>query len=65
MENIRWKIRNVGPKAKQLSDERGTVLYHGSSHKERSRFEGPHYAECYIIKGDACVASRRIDVPIG
>ena len=32
---------------------------------ENTRFEGPHYVECYIIKDGICVASDKINVPIG
>ncbi|WP_172135285.1 hypothetical protein [Adlercreutzia sp. ZJ473] len=35
-----------------------------SKHHENTCFSGPHFAECYIVKGGECVVRDRIDVPV-
>ena len=62
--DIYWKVRNVGPEAEQRDDIRGQIVKGNSTHKEHSRFRGPHYTECYLVKGNVCVARSKIDVPI-
>lgn len=64
--NIYWKVRNVGEEAVKRNDIRGQIIKSDkTSHHESTRFRGPHYVECYIIKDGTCVATDRINVPIG
>lgn len=62
---ILWKIKNVGPEAQRQNCLRGQILDRGKTITESSEFFGNHYIECYIIQNDVCVATTRIDVPIG
>ena len=62
--DIYWKVRNVGIEAEQRDDIRGQIVKGQSSHTEHSRFKGPHYTECFIVKHGVCVAKAKINVPI-
>ncbi len=62
--NIYRKIRNVGEEARKRDDIRGMIIKGGDTHHEKSKFCGPHYVECFIVKDNICVARARIDVPI-
>ena len=62
--DIYWKVRNVGPEAEKRDDIRGQIVKGQSSHTEHSRFKGPHYTECFIVKHGVCVAKAKINVPI-
>lgn len=65
--DIRWKIRNVGEEAKRRDCLRGQIEHSNwgnNQRKESSKFYGPHYVECYLIKGNRVVARDRINVPI-
>ena len=60
-----WKVRNVGEEAEKRDEIRGQIeKKFGEKKKETAKFFGPHYVECYIIKGGKCVAIDYIDVPI-
>lgn len=60
------EYRNVGDIAEQKNKIRGQIEKQwGLSKREDSQFGGPHFVECYIIKDGACVALKRISVPIG
>lgn len=64
---VLWKIKNEGEIAHNKNCLRGQIInsnYSSNKRKESSDFEGAHYAECYIIKDEFCVARDRIDVPI-
>jgi len=64
--DVRWKVRNVGETAERRNQIRGQILSDKGyrKKKESSKFYGPHYVECFIIKDDICIARNRIDVPI-
>lgn len=62
--DIYWKVRNIGPVAKELNMERGQITKGNSSKEERTNFNGRHYVECYIVKNEVCVARNRILVTI-
>lgn len=63
---IWWKVRNVGVAAERRNQIRGQLIKNNQDElTENTRFEGPHYVECYIIKDGICVASDKINVPIG
>lgn len=61
-----WKVRNVGARAEELDQIRGEIVEDSGScsNVENSKFHGPHWVECYIVKNGTCVARARIDVPI-
>ena len=63
---VRWKIKNTGGEARRIGQLRGEiVLDEGELQKEESTlYTGIHYAECFIIKDNICVARKRIDVRI-
>lgn len=64
--SIYWKVRNVGEEAIKRNDIRGQIIRSNKAvHHENTRFRGPHFVECYIIKDGICVAIDRINVPIG
>ena len=64
--SVYWKVKNVGNKAIERNDIRGQILKTNKrKHSEKTRFFGPHYVECYLIKNNVCVARDRISVPIG
>jgi len=62
--DIYWKVRNVGNEAELRDDIRGQIVKGGFSHGENSKFKGPHYTECYLVKNNTCVAKAKINVPI-
>lgn len=57
---VKWKVRNVGPEAERLDQIRGGLLtdFGNRERAERTKFHGPHYVECYVIKDGVCVGSR-------
>lgn len=63
---VMWKIKNTGGQAKRLGQLRGEIIEDDgqSERKESTLYTGTHYAECYIIKNNLCVAKKRIDVHI-
>ena len=64
--SIYWKIRNVGPEAEKRNCIRGQIkLTNSSTQREHTDFQGEHYAECYLVKNNVCVAKAHINVPIG
>ena len=65
--DVYWKVRNVGRVAEEKDCIRGQIFAdnNGNIHDESTSFWGPHFVECYIVKNGVCVASDRIDVPIG
>ncbi len=62
--DIYWKVRNVGKEAELRDDIRGQIVKGRASHGEHSKFRGPHYTECYLVKNNICVAKARMNVPI-
>ena len=63
-DKVLWKVRNVGAVAEERDMIRGQISDRGTKIHEHSDFYGPHYIECYLIKGNRCIAKKRIDVPI-
>lgn len=61
---IYWKVRNMGEQAYKRDEIRGQIRQGGSTKKEKSSFDGPHYVECYLIKNNICVARDKIIVNI-
>lgn len=61
--SVKWKVRNFGDEAQIANDLRGEIS-DGSIRKEKTRYKGKHYVECYIIKNNCCVACDNILVPI-
>lgn len=58
-----WKVLNVGEEADRRGI-RGQIEKGSTFKKEHSDFNGEHYVECYVIKGETCIARETIDVPI-
>lgn len=64
-DQIVWKVRNCGEIAEKKDDIRGQLIFTSDrTHHENTRFDGPHYVECYLIKNGVVVARDHIDVPI-
>ena len=64
-DKVLWKVLNVGEEAERRNDIRGQIQNRGKEITENSRFFGPHYIECYLIKNEVCVAIGHVNVPIG
>ena len=64
-DKVLWKVLNVGEEAERRNDIRGQIQNRGKEITENSRFFGPHYIECYLIKNGVCVAIGHVSVPIG
>lgn len=64
-DKVLWKVLNVGYEAKRRNDIRGQIQDRGKEITEYSKFFGPHYIECYLIKDGICVAIGHVNVPIG
>lgn len=63
---IWWKVRNVGEYAETHNQIRGQIIKNSWKHRrEKSKFAGPHYVECYVIKNNECVAWTKVHVDIG
>jgi hypothetical protein len=64
---IMWKVRNFGDEARKAGGLRGEITSDaGSGEKQESTlYHGEHYVECYVIKGNVCVAMGKVLVPIG
>jgi len=64
---IYWKVKNHGQEAANRGQLRGEITRdRGKWAKDESTaYEGTHYVECYAVVNDQCIASNRIDVPIG
>ena len=55
----------MGAEAEQRNNIRGQIQDRGKEITENSKFSGPHYIECYLIKNGVCVAIGHVNVPIG
>ena len=64
-DKVLWKVLNVGKEAERRNDIRGQIQNRGKEITENSKFFGPHYIECYLIKNGVCVAIGHVSVPIG
>lgn len=62
-----WKVRNVGEVAERRNEIRGQIVADAGKNErvENTKFQGPHFVECYVVKNGFCVARDRIEVPIG
>jgi hypothetical protein len=63
--DIYWKVRNTGAEAQRANDLRGEIVTGNSatlSHEERTKYSGPHFIECYIVKNRQVVAIGRHNV---
>ena len=56
---------SLGSEAEKRNDIRGQIQGRKREILEYSKFSGPHYIECYLIKDGVCVAIGHVDVPIG
>lgn len=62
--DVYWKVRNVGKTAICTKMIRGQIIRGVTYREERTSFDGPHYVECFIVKGGVCVARDLLPVPI-
>lgn len=65
--DLKWKVKNYGDEAIRAGDRRGKIIGDNGSRtrSETTKYHGSHYVECYAIKNGVCVATDKIDVPIG
>lgn len=63
---VKWKVRNFGDEARDVSGLRGEISDDkGLLQKdERTLYKGVHYVECYIVKENKCISVGRVFVPI-
>lgn len=63
---IKWKVTNRGVEAIRRNCIRGNIVNDAGlcQKTETTNFNGNHFVECYIIKGNEVVAVDSIDVPI-
>lgn len=64
--HMKWKVRNFGDEANKMGQLRGEITADGGYEikKEKTRYHGEHYVECYVIKDRNCVAIGKAFVPI-
>jgi len=63
--DIYWKVRNTGAEAERAGDLRGEIVPGNTStlsHNESTKYSGPHFIECYIVKNRRVVAIGRHNV---
>ncbi|MCD4670081.1 MAG: hypothetical protein K8S14_06515 [Actinomycetia bacterium] len=53
-----WQVVNTGSEALRDGDLRGDIFEEddGQQHIESSKYKGRHWIECFIVKGEICVA---------
>jgi hypothetical protein len=62
---IKWKVLNRGDEAERRNEIRGPIIHSNSkTHRERTKFRGEHYVECYVVKDGVVVARDHVEVPI-
>lgn len=60
--DVYWQVVNTGSEAENENDLRGSIYQAstagsgGLEQKERSRYGGTHWIECFIVKNGICVA---------
>ena len=60
--SVYWQVVNTGQEAKKAEQLRGEIFLAktagkgGLRHKEETRYNGTHWVECFIVKGNECVA---------
>lgn len=64
-DKVLWKVLNVGTEAERRNDIRGQIQDRGKEITENTKFFGPHYIECYLIKNGVCVGIGHVNIPIG
>lgn len=64
--SVKWKVRNFGNEARDLGALRGEITDDDGSEtkKESTLYLGEHYVECYVIRGNQCVAMAQVFIPI-
>ncbi|MDQ3629991.1 MAG: nucleotidyltransferase [Actinomycetota bacterium] len=61
---VYWKVRNTGAEAQRAGSLRGEIREGGRTHRESTRYRGPHWVECYIVKHGRCLARARQPVNV-
>jgi hypothetical protein len=59
-----WKVRNTGQEAQQAGCLRGEIKRGGQTLRETTAYTGPHWVECYVVRGGRCLAVARQAVDI-
>jgi len=60
-----WQVVNTGKEAEDANDLRGSIFTANTAgrggliQKENTRYKGPHWIECYIVKDGYCVSKSR------
>jgi len=60
--NVYWQVVNTGIEAERMNQLRGQIFsaktlgIGGLRQKEATAYTGMHWVECFIVKGDVCVA---------
>lgn len=60
--DVYWQVVNTGKEAESARDLRGKIFKAktagagGLSQKETTKYSGTHWMECFIVKGNVCVA---------
>lgn len=63
-DKVLWKVRNIGRLAEERDMIRGQIEARGTKIHEHSDFYGSHYIECYLVKGNRCIAVGHVEIPI-
>jgi hypothetical protein len=61
---VYWKVRNTGTEAETAGGLRGEIRKRGSQITETTAYAGPHWVECYVVRGNHCLARARHTVTI-
>jgi len=58
--DVYWQVVNTGKSARASGDLRGDIFKDKEpmslTHDETARYRGRHWAECFIVKNNLCVA---------
>ncbi len=63
----KWKVRNFGEEAEKNNSLRGGIEEDNNGlhkYKDKAKFFGEHFLECYIIQNGICVARKKVNVTI-
>ncbi len=62
---VKWQITNTGDEARNAGDLRGEFIDSNegrNGRRETTRYTGTHSVQCFVIKGNSCVARARISL---
>lgn len=61
---VYWKVRNTGREAEAAGVFRGEIRKRGPDITETTAYAGLHWVECYVVRGNCCLACARHRVNI-